>query len=324
MTVSTDTTFSTKSTLLGGIDIPLLLYFIFFYIGNYGYSVTNKLTLKEAATASGGNSFPLTISALQLGIGSLYAIFLWLAPEARKPPQVQLSDLYKMIPVALCTVGSHSASVFGYAHGSVSFVQVVKAAEPVFAAVLSQFVYHKPISRQKWFCLPIIIGGVILASVVEVNFSWTALASACLSNLIAAVRGNETKRLLQTSGLKERIGGAGNQFAITALLGVLLFTPLAFWKEGSHWSELGVLISSDTNELSKFLLLSAFTYYGYNELRTVTLKKTSAVTGSVANTLKRIIVIVGVALALGEPLGWIKLMGTALAVGGVLLYSIVE
>jgi solute carrier family 35 protein E1 len=37
-------------------------------------------------------------------------------------------------------------------------------------------------------------------------------------------------------------------------------------------------------------------FYGYNELATMTIKKTSAVTQSVANTAKRVIVIVGVAI----------------------------
>lgn len=40
----------------------------------------------------------------------------------------------------------------------------------------------------------------------------------------------------------------------------------------------------------------ALWFYGYNELATMTIKKTSAVTQSVANTAKRVIVIVGVAI----------------------------
>ena len=51
------------------------------------------------------------------------------------------------------------------------------------------------------------------------------------------------------------------------------------------------------------LIASAFWYYGYNELSTMTLKKTSPVTQSVANTAKRVIVIVGVALVLGRIVG---------------------
>jgi solute carrier family 35 protein E1 len=106
-----------------GIDIPLLIYFGLWYLGNYyvsicvffshllsdhvtladiepgnnnsfipiifkpiflvkylQYNITNKLALKAAGGASG---FPLTISALQMGVGCLYGIFLWLAPDGR-------------------------------------------------------------------------------------------------------------------------------------------------------------------------------------------------------------------------------------------------
>jgi len=47
---------------------------------------------------------------------------------------------------------AHCSSVFALSAGAVSFGQIVKAAEPAFAAVLSQFVYGKPISTAKWLC----------------------------------------------------------------------------------------------------------------------------------------------------------------------------
>ena len=62
----------------------------------------------------------------------------------------------------------------------------------------------------------------------------------------------------------------------------------------------------------------------YNELSTLTIAKTSATTQSVANTAKRVIVIVGVAIALGESLEPIKLLGCSIGIGGVLLYSLVK
>ena len=65
-------------------------------------------------------------------------------------------------------------------------------------------------------------------------------------------------------------------------------------------------------------------FYGYNELATMTLKKTGAVTQSVANTAKRVIVIVGVAIVLGESLDPIKLLGCSIGIGGVLLYSVID
>merc|ERR1719343_1498887 len=72
------------------------------------------------------------------------------------------------------------------------------------------------------------------------------------------------------------------------------------------------------------LIFSGLWFYGYNELATMTIKKTNAVTQSVANTAKRVIVIVGVALILGESLDPLKLIGCAIGIGGVFLYSIID
>ena len=80
-----------------------------------------------------------------------------------------------------------------------------------------------------------------------------------------------------------------------------------------------------TNPVVKLnLLLSGLWFYGYNELATLTIKKTNAVTQSVANTAKRVIVIVGVAVVMGESLDPLKLLGCSIGIGGVFLYSIID
>ena len=48
------------------------------------------------------------------------------------------------------------------------------------------------------------------------------------------------------------------------------------------------------------LVASGMTFYIYNELATMTIKKTSAVTASVANTAKRVIVMIVSAVVFGE------------------------
>lgn len=318
---------STQSMPRGGVlsslknvDLPLMAYFFFWYVGNYYYNITNKLALKAAGGSSG---YPMTISSLQLGVGCIYALFMWVAPDARSTPKITFDDVIKMLPVAFCSMGAHSASVFALSAGAVSFGQIVKSAEPAFAAVLSQFVYGKKISKAKWLCLPIVIGGVILASVKELDFAWSALISACIANLFAAFKGNENKKLMDTAGLKDRLGSVGNQFAVTSILSFLMSIPIFVLKEGSKWG--GFVEMFKTNPIISFnLIASGMYFYGYNELATMTIKKTSAVTASVANTAKRVIVIVGVAIVLGESLDPIKLLGCSIGIGGVLLYSVID
>lgn len=62
--------------------------------------------------------------------------------------------------------------------GAVSFAMIVKAAEPAFAALIGTLLYGKKLSQAKWLCLIPVIGGVILASVKELDFAWSALITA--------------------------------------------------------------------------------------------------------------------------------------------------
>jgi len=148
-------------------------------------NISNKMALTAAGGAAG---FPLTIATLQLAVGCVYGLFLWAAPDARALPTTTKDDILKIIPVAFCSAAAHSFSVFALSSGSVSFGQIVKAAEPAFAALLGVTIYKKSISNGKWLCLIPIIGGVVLASVKELDFAWSALITACLANLFAAFK----------------------------------------------------------------------------------------------------------------------------------------
>merc|ERR1712147_382813 len=123
-------------------------------------------------------------------------------------------------------------------------------------------------------------------------------------------------------GLKDRLGTVGNQFAVTQIMAFAMSLPLLDLTEGSKWGEFRETLSTNSVVKNNFLYSGLF-FYGYNELATLTIKKTNAVTQSVANTAKRVIVIVGVALVMGESLDPMELTGCAIGIGGVFLYSII-
>lgn len=308
------------------IDIPLLTYFAFWYLGNYYYNIQNK----NAANATGGSDFAMTIATAQLAVGVVYALFLWVAPDARKAPKITVGDFVKMIPAGVCSAGAHAASVFSLAAGGVAFGQIVKAAEPAFAAVIGTFVYGKKISIYKWLCLFPIIGGVCLAALkqnndgsFELDFTVGGLVGALIANAFAAFKGNESKKLMETPGIKERIGSVGNQFAIMTIIALLTSIPLAFFKEGPRIQEF-VLAFQTKPAVYQNVILSGLTFYGYNELATMTLTKISAVTQSVANTAKRVVVIVGSAIVFNESISGLKAIGCAICIGGVFLDSVID
>ena len=118
-------------------------------------------------------------------------------------------------------------------------------------------------------------------------------------------------------------GGVANQFAVTECLAFFISLPVMIATEGHKFGEFMTLLRTN-RDLQVGLFVSGMAFYLYNELATMTIKKTSAATQSVANTAKRVIVIVGVAIALGESLEPIKLLGCSIGIGGVLLYSLVK
>lgn len=128
---------------------------------------------------------------------------------------------------------------------------------------------------------------------------------------------------MDTPGLKDRIGTTGNQFALSTMIGTLCVLPIFLLTEFSKFGEFKEIFKTST-ALRNNLLTSGLYFYLYNELSTITIKKTSATTQSVANTAKRAIVIIGSAIAFGESLEPIKLLGCSVCIGGVLLYSLAK
>jgi solute carrier family 35 protein E1 len=308
------------------IDLPLLFYFAAWYLGNYYYNIQNK----TAAIAAGGSDCAMIMATIQLAVGAVYALFLWIAPDARKAPKMTFSDFVKLLPCAACTAGAHAASVFCLSAGGVAFAQIVKAAEPVFTAVISTVFYGKKISIYKWMCLVPIIGGVVMSALkqlpdgsFEMDFTTASLIGALIANAFAAIRGCENKKLLETAGLKERIGGAGNQFAVMILASLVMLLPLAWLKERHLFDEFWQKFNTD-KILYNNLILSGLTFYGYNEVATMTLTRISAAAQSVANTAKRVVVIVACAVIFNEDFSGIKPYGCAICIGGVFLDSIID
>jgi solute carrier family 35 protein E1 len=303
-----------------GFDFSLFICVALWYLGNYYYNITNKLALNAAGGSAG---VPLTIATMQLGVGSIYALFLWLAPDARERPKITIADWKASLPVAAAAAASHAATVYSIGAGAVSFAQIVKASEPAFAALVGTLFYSAKVSTAKWLSLVPVIGGVCLASLGELDFAVAALVAGLAANVTAGIKGNENSKLMGAEGIKDRFGSVGNIFAVTIINMFLMLIPVVVLLEGSKYGAFFSTLKTSTI-LKTNLLASGLWFFLYNELATLVVKKTGAVTQSVLNTAKRVIVIVVVALVLGESLGMIKLVGCGIGIGGVFLYSIID
>ena len=96
-----------------------------------------------------------------------------------------------------------------------------------------------------------------------------------------------------------------------------------FATEGAKFGEFMDLITT-SKTLQFNLVMSGLCFYLYNELATMTLKVTGPVTASVANTAKRVIVMVYMAAITGKVLTEEQKIGAGVAISGVLLYSVID
>merc|ERR1711865_1028808 len=244
-------------------------------------------------------------------------------------PQTTKDDIIATVPVGFCAAAAHSAGVFCLGADPL-FGQIVKAGEPVLSAIVNTLFYGKPPSMAKAFMLLPIVGGVAFASLKKgadgtyaLKFDETALIFGMIGNVFAAFKGSENKKLMEVKGLKDRMGGVANQFALTEVLSFLISVPVMFMVEGAQWPKFVELVKTDRN-LQIGLAVSGMTFYWYNELATMTIKATGPVTSSVANTAKRVIVMVYMAAVTGKALTEEQKIGAAVAIGGVLVYSVID
>ena len=225
---------SVEEGRLRAFDWTLMPCVLLWYAGNYCYNICNKLAL----VATGGTAgYPLLVASLQLLVGVVYALLGWLTPNIRLLPTVTKADLGKLVPLCFCFCGAHFFTVVAVSAGAVSFVQIVKASEPAFAALLGVAFYGRTVSLGQWLCLIPVMGGVGLASVGELTAVswaqvWPALLAVATANIFNALKGNENKRCMEAPGLSERIGSVGNQYALTLILSWMLSLPVVLWKEG--------------------------------------------------------------------------------------------
>merc|ERR1740129_658873 len=300
-------------------DASVLLVFTIWFVATFCYNINNKLLTKAT-----GAAFPMTIATLQLGVSLIYSLVLWMTPNGRQRPNISFKDYIATLPLGAAFAGAHLASIFTLTLGAVSFAHIVRSAEPAFAAVIGTCLYGAKISIAKWFTLVPVIGGIVLASIGEVNFAMGALVTASLANVFNAIRGNEVEKLLcGDPGISERIGSAGNVYSIMILNSFLFTLPLMLLTEGKTLGQFWTLMTTNPSLLST-LGAAGLGFTLVNEFGTRTVKRMGTVSNAVARTAARVIFIVVSALMLQESLGPLKLFGASVSIGGVFLYNIID
>ncbi|KAL3767457.1 hypothetical protein ACHAWO_012847 [Cyclotella atomus] len=292
-------------------------YFALWYLFNIGYNIYNKQALNAI-------DFPWTIATIQMATGILYFAPLWLL-GLRKAPKLSGDDLKTLFPIALCHTGVHVGAVIALGAGAVSFAHIVKASEPVVTCVVNALLLGEVLPAKVYATLLPIIGGVGIASMKELSFTYLALASAMLSNVSSSLRGVLSKKTMSGKKIGENLD-AQNLYAVLTAMSTLILIPMMLAMEGTGFVgafKNVVASGSFTNQsLSTLLLLGGATYYLYNEVAFLALGKVNPVTHAVGNTIKRVVIIVASVIAFKTPMSTGSVIGSSIAILGTLLYSL--
>jgi len=291
------------------------------YGGNTFYNIYNKKASKMLHAH-------WTIACLQLVVGIIWSLSMW-GSGMRKKPNLTSPDIAACIPIGLCACIAHGGSVLAMGVGAVSFAQIVKACEPVFAAAVGLIVPPMDIKPVLAYAMLIpIVGGVGLACVKEgkgIDINVEAFAYASVANLAAAFKGklggSVTKSL---KGDPSKNMDAANVYAVMNIISFLFTVPIVVFSElptlSEEWEK--AVAEHGAQAIITNIALSGFFFYVYNEFAFAFTASVGAVTSSVLNTAKRVIIIVVSSILFNEAMERNTVIGSAIAILGTFAYSL--
>lgn len=313
-----------KEGFLSPDNMKLTSYLFVWYLGNVFYNIYNKKAcIALGKNAAGHSNAHWALSAIQLFVGVLFVIPMWLT-GVRKSPELTADNWKQLAPVGLFASLSHAFSVLALGAGAVSFGQIVKAGEPVFAAGTNAILLGQVDHPVVYLALLPIIGGVGLASLKELSFSWTALIAASAANQAAALKNVVSKGVMGNQWAKNL--GPTNTYAVVNILALLFTIPFVLAFDLKDFSSVynQVMAAGAGADVLKYSAFSGLAFYIYNEASFLALSKLDAVSHSVANTLKRVVIIVASCMVFKTPMTLLGGIGSGIAVLGTLLYSLAK
>lgn len=320
------------------------------YALNVVYNIGNKKVL---------NALPLPwlVAVAQLGVGALYALAAWASGLRDKPWGAGAPRLQPLATVGLWHGVGQVATVLSLGAGAVSFTHIVKALEPFFSALVSAVVSREVLRPPVYATLLPVVGGVSLAVATELSFSGWAFGTALASNVAFALRAVLSKGAmaqLNANGAAAGVEGGPNggqavqrvrTLSAPSVFGVVTWAafaamlPLALAVEGrgavAAWARAAASLGQSPGSgaggagggsaaLARQVFLSGLFHYLNNEVMYLVLAQVHPITLAVGNTLKRVVIIGVSLLVFRNPISPVAAAGSAVGVGGVLLYSLTK
>mmetsp|Transcript_66149 Transcript_66149/g.96864 ORF Transcript_66149/g.96864 Transcript_66149/m.96864 type:complete len:430 (+) Transcript_66149:22-1311(+) len=298
---------------------------VVWYALNVGWNLSNKNLCNLL-------KLPMTATALQMCLGSLFITSQWVF-KRREMPDPSLWRHKHLMGLGVAHAFAQLSTITAFSIGSVSFVSVIKSLEPLFSAAIGVPVLGDRLPLRIWLSMMPVCAGIAMASISEVAFTWQCFWVSQLSNVCYALRSvwfkkvfDEASKDTENGDSEKVILNTSTGFPVVALIGTALVVTIAVLTEGHRFAE-GIENvhrgSRTVTDLFWLVATAGFFQYTNDEMSFAVLEVLSAVTQSVANTFKRVFVITAAAYYFNTPVSNTGIVGTGIAVAGMVLYSII-
>lgn len=158
-----------------------------------------------------------------------------------------------------------------------------------------------------------IVGGVIVATLTELSFNFSGLMSALCSTATYALLNTFVKKVLKDTGIHHV-----KLLSLIAQFASVIFFPIWLYYDVLEWFEKG---EAPSGHALSYVLMSGILNFAQNLVTFTLISELTALSYSVANTTKRIMIITVSLLTLRNPVTAVNILGMMMAVVGVFAYN---
>eukprot|EP00944_MAST-04C_sp_MAST-4C-sp1_P012135 g12135.t1 len=311
----------------------------------YFCSLVTLFSNKYILTYMGGNVQVLgviqMVTTAVLGASKVYGPSIWRggnkkvkasnSKPVRPPPPHKSHSFWKnMFYVGFMRGTTVILGLVSLSHVAVSFTETIKASAPMFTVIFARMILGEQTSNEVTLSLIPVMLGLIVCSATEWSFDFVGFAAAITNNCIDCVQNVFSKKLLRDPSMTP----VHLQF-YTSIAAATIQIPVMFWafsvghhtSVSRHHSEIpGTAmdihsIHKESVWLWPLMLLCAVFYHLQSVTAYFTMSLISPVTQSVANTVKRSLLIFLSILHFGNQVTVFNVIGMMTVMAGVGIYS---
>jgi len=270
----------------------------------------NKYYLQPEGTGLGGSTGSLAMAQMLTSLVTGGLNYYREGPDSRKEPVRQADFLRQMCIVGVLRFGAVTLGLIALGRLAVSFTETVKSSAPFVTVVTSFFILGQRTTWMENASLVPVVLGLALCSYTEVSFNQIGFIAAMSTNCVDCVQNVYSKKLMTHYTATQL------QFYATC---AALVVQLPAWFLTNEFSYEVV----PTYTIG-FLLVDGIFFY----LQSITAYKVVAlvtpVAMSVANCVKRAILIWLSTFVFGNPMGANTIFVTFMLISGVMGYNYVK